>query len=301
MFDSDVGGLEATAALAELDHVRILVAAGEVQILRVAAHWADLHAVLDRSPGPVLPGAERLVRLGGEGTPPVAEFCLAELGAALATTTYAAGLLVADALDLRHRLPQLWARTEAGEVKPWIARKAAQTTRALTPDLAAAVDAAVAPYADRLSWGRLEGLILATSKRLDPAGAAGAERQERTELGVWLNPTSVHGTKTLFARLEAPDAIRFDAAVQRGADALAALGDTRGEDQRRAAAVGVLADPKTPWTSTPHTPTSPPDQPTRLEPAAPPTTPRLMAPERRTPAPPIGAGRPPPGHVAGAC
>ena len=73
-----------------------------------------------------------------------------------------------------------------------------------------------------VSWGRLEAMILATGKRLDPAGAAAAERQERTELGVWLNPSSVHGTKTLFARLEAPDAIRFDAAVARAADALEA-------------------------------------------------------------------------------
>jgi hypothetical protein len=48
----------------------------------------------------------------------------------------------------------------------------------------------------------------------------------------------------MFLRLEAPDAIRFDAAVQRGADALEALGDHRETDQRRAAAVGVLADPQ---------------------------------------------------------
>ena len=52
MFDSDLGGYDAAAALAELDHARTVAAAAEGQILRVAAHWADLHAVLDRAPGP---------------------------------------------------------------------------------------------------------------------------------------------------------------------------------------------------------------------------------------------------------
>ncbi len=60
-------------------------------------------------PSPLLPGSEQLVRFGGAGTPGVAEFAPAELGVVLATSTHAAERLVADALDLRHRLPQLWA------------------------------------------------------------------------------------------------------------------------------------------------------------------------------------------------
>jgi len=189
-------------------------------------------------------GCERLVRPGGEGTPRVAEFAPAELATTLESSTHAGEALLADALDLRHRLPQLWARTQAGEVKPWLARKAAQATRHCGHELAGQIDAVIARSSDRVSWGRLEALILATWKRLDPAGATAAERGERTEVGVWLSPSSEHATKTLFARLEAPDAIRLDAAVQRAADALRSLGDTRGADQRRAAALGVLADPQ---------------------------------------------------------
>jgi hypothetical protein len=244
MFDAAVCDLDAAGALAAAEQARAVAAAAEVRILQIAAHWADLHGVLDGGPGPVLPGEERLVDLGGAGTPAVGEFCPAELGAVLASSTFAASRLIADALDLRHRLPRLWARTVAGEVKPWIARKAAEATRSLTPPLAAGVDAAVAPYADRLSWGRLEALIEATGKRLDPAHAAVVEDGARHDLGVWVNPSSEHGTRSVFLRLEAPAAIRLDAAVQRAADALGALGDQRDVDTRRAAAVGVLADPQ---------------------------------------------------------
>ncbi len=76
-----------------------------MRLLQTAAHWADLHSELARATSPLLPGSEQLVRFGGAGTPGVAEFAPAELGVVLATSTTAAERLVADALDLRHRLP----------------------------------------------------------------------------------------------------------------------------------------------------------------------------------------------------
>ena len=65
--------------------------------LWLAAHWADLHAVLTH-PGRSRAGGERLVGLGGDGTPQVAEFAPAEFGAVLAMTETAATSLVADSL-----------------------------------------------------------------------------------------------------------------------------------------------------------------------------------------------------------
>ncbi|MBA2773711.1 MAG: hypothetical protein H0U36_06660 [Nocardioidaceae bacterium] len=65
-----------------------------------------------------LPGTERLVLLGGEGTPEVSESATTELGAVLALSAASADRLVAAALHLRHRLPRLWSRVLAGEVKP---------------------------------------------------------------------------------------------------------------------------------------------------------------------------------------
>jgi hypothetical protein len=65
----------------------------------------------------------------------VAEFAIDELGVELRTSGHQAALLVAEALDLRHRLPALWTRVEAGEVRPWFARKAAQATLGLASTL----------------------------------------------------------------------------------------------------------------------------------------------------------------------
>src|SRR5689334_3855171 len=66
----------ATRRLAGADRLRLLLA------------WADLHADDPQaSPGavPVSRGGDRLISLGGEGTPQVAELCWAELAIALAT------------------------------------------------------------------------------------------------------------------------------------------------------------------------------------------------------------------------
>src|ERR671932_506776 len=58
-----------------------------------------------------------------------AEIAPAELGAALRLSPGAATALVADALDLRHRLPRLWARVAAGDAAAWAARRVAQAVR----------------------------------------------------------------------------------------------------------------------------------------------------------------------------
>ncbi len=173
----------------------------------------------------------------------MAEFAPAELGVVLATSTHAAERLVADALDLRHRLPQLWARVCAGEVKPWIGRKTADTTRHLSEATVAVVDRRIATYAHSLSWGRIEAIITACWLQCDPDAAAEADAQAQESLGVWLSPSTEHGTKKLFIQAEAADAIWFDATVDRTAHGLGLLGDNRSKDARRAAAVGVLATP----------------------------------------------------------
>ncbi|MGH8881490.1 MAG: hypothetical protein ACRD0P_29760, partial [Stackebrandtia sp.] len=51
-------------------------------------------------------------------------------------------------------------------------------------------------------------------------------------------------TKTVVMKAAAGDVIRFDAATDHLADVLAQLGDTDTKDQRRAKAVGWLADPQ---------------------------------------------------------
>ena len=53
-----------------------------------------------------------------------------------------------------------------------------------------------------------------------------------------------HGTQEIFIRAEAPDALRFNATIGGLATGLGVLGDTRPVNVRRAAAVGILANPQ---------------------------------------------------------
>src|SRR5690348_3493084 len=83
--------------------------------LLLVAGWADLHnadTVATDASGRVLPGMEQAKAYGGPGTPLVAEFATAELAVLLGRSVGSADVLVRDALDLRHRHPQLWARLE---------------------------------------------------------------------------------------------------------------------------------------------------------------------------------------------
>ncbi len=246
MFDSDLSALDAMATLSYVETARAAADRAEVEILHAAAHWADLHGEPARSTSPLLPGSEKLVRFGGDGTPAVAEFAPAELGVVLATSSSAAERLVGDALDLRHRLPRLWGRICAGAVKPWIGRRCAEATRHLSADTVAVVDCRIAKYAHSLSWGRIEAIIQACWMECDPDAAAEADERAQGSLGVWVkdHQPGEAGTGEIFIRAEAPDAWRFNASIGGLATGLGTLGDNRPVDVRRAAAVGILADPQ---------------------------------------------------------
>ena len=245
MFDIDLSALDEPATLAAAEHARAVVEHGEVRLLQTAAHWADLHGELARATSPLLPGSEQLVLFGGDGTPCVAEFAPAELGVVLATSSAAAERLVGDALDLRHRLPRLWARIVAGEVKPWIGRRTAEATRHLSLETVSVVDRRIAKYAHSLSWGRIEAIIQACWMECDPDAAAEADERAQASLGVWVKDRPGEpGTGEIFIRAEAPDAWRFNASIGGLATGLGTLGDNRPVDVRRAAAVGILANPQ---------------------------------------------------------
>lgn len=160
-----------------LDHVGDLAATQrrcEVEIFRAALQHAYLNNPDTLDPAEAAkPGREKARRRGGEGTPLVTDFAAAELGARLGVSMYSAWSLMADALDVCHRFPQLWARVEAGEVRVYLARLVARKTRDLTLEQAAAVDARVAEYADgRLSSSRFEALLDGLVAAADPEATA---------------------------------------------------------------------------------------------------------------------------------
>src|SRR5512133_3619081 len=145
-----------------------------------------------------------------------------------------ASRLISDALDLRHRLRQIWAAALAGQVPAHQARHIAAATRHLTAAQAGRVDAQLAPSLAAVSWGRLQTLLEAKIIEADPAA------QERF---VRLGRSSEHGLKMIIARATAGDAIWFKATIDRIADILTRPGDDDPIDVRRSKAIGILAQP----------------------------------------------------------
>ncbi len=222
--------------LDELDAKRTLARVGsalqrrrqaELDDLLLAAHWADLHST---RPERHHPQGDRLVQLGGEGTPKVRELCLAELGIAREVHTLAARALVADVLDLQHRLPMVWAVVQDLAMEAWVARKVASATRALDAEQAAWVDAQLATRLADLSPGRLLTWLEALVIEADTAAYDERLRKARQERHVSLGRTDEHGLRNVIARIAAGDAAFIDATVDRVADILAAHPEHRSAD-----------------------------------------------------------------------
>jgi len=186
----------------------------------------------------------------------VAEFCFAELGGVLGTSTVAAKRLVGHALELRHRLPRLWAQVQAGRVPAWRARAVAEatihSTPALTLEAAGFVDGQVAAVAGKVGPAQLDRLVAETIKRYDLAAPGPAADPEDGYLSVDPRHATIHdddvhyaGTMRLEAELDLADALDLDHALTQGAAALKALGSQASFDARRSAALGDLARTQT--------------------------------------------------------
>ena len=191
-----------------------------------------------------LPGREQAVRLGGDGTPRVAEFAPAEFAAWLGVSSYAGRELIADSLDLAHRLPRLWSGVQALAVPARFARLVARKTRDLSRGQADEVDERVAEYADgRLPWTRFEAQVDAAVVAADPETAKAREEAAAAEQFARATRSDDHGMRGFYVR--APFAVigRLDVRVAYLADALAAMGDTDSLDVRRVKAMLILANP----------------------------------------------------------
>jgi hypothetical protein len=244
VFDKQAGGPDAATTLSLVARARRLVLGLECQQLELAAHWADLHHPDSQVPvEKTLPGAEQGRQLGGDGTPEVLEFAAAELGVRMETSIGSARALMADAVDIRHRLPELWQLIVAGCVPSWRARKVAQATRHLSRDAAMHVDAAVAGCIATLPWGRFETLLAAKIIEADPHAAEEQAKIWEAERFVRAGRTGQSGLKLLIAKANAGDVIWFMATINRIAEILRLQGDLDSADVRRSKAIGILAQP----------------------------------------------------------
>jgi len=181
--------------------------ASEVRSMRFAAHWVALHPVID----PSCPEAcfQSPKTLAGEGSPVIDEFCIPEVATMLGMTCDSVGSYLTDVIEVRYRLPRLWAGVMSGEVTPWRARIIAQSTVALTREAAAFVDEQTAWCANRLTPSQLTRLIDHTRARFmpDQLAAETEAAQDGRHVTFTTDQVSFDGTMHLEADLEIPDAL----------------------------------------------------------------------------------------------
>lgn len=249
----DIDDLDAAATLAGAQDAVRRRREAEVDDLTFVLRWADLHSNDPRrAPGGTRAwgGQDRLVDLGGDGTPQVQELCLPELAIARGVHALALRAAMADALDLRHRLPAVMAALGAGHGEVWVARKVAALSRRLDRFQVRIVDAAVAAATAGESPSRVLAIAEAKVIEADRDGHRARLERERRTRKVTLGRIDEHGLQHVIARIEAGDAAFIDALVDQVADVLATRPEltpdlpeaiTKGE--LRAVAFGWLAHP----------------------------------------------------------
>ncbi|WP_028472648.1 HNH endonuclease signature motif containing protein [Nocardioides alkalitolerans] len=245
-----------------LDGARAALArqrAAEVEVLVAVADWADAHTeggvVADqygpfgllRSDAHLLPGADVFGELGGPGAPLVSEFCVVEIAAALGLSTDSGRRLVGEAVELRHRLPRLWARVMVGALPVWRARKIAQETTQLTVEGAEFVDRHLAPVAHKTGLVTAQKLVAEAVARFDPEKAeldradSDATRRFDIDFDFDAQVDPGRGVVPVSGTLDLADALDLENAVSRVAADLALAGSLDSLDARRSSAVGEIA------------------------------------------------------------
>lgn len=262
--DDSLDDFDVTRTLAAAGESAAAVHQAEVRALEVDLHYAALHSTdprQGRGSRPSLQDAARagttlaqweaagnkLVQLGGDGTPMVQDLPLSELAIARGIHEYAARNRVADALDLAHRLPGYWAALRAGLGEVWVGRKIARMSRALDRDQVRIVDTAVTAAVAQAP-GRVLAIAEAAIVRADPDAARAADQERRRRRFLAIGRADESGLRKVFALIDEGDAIWLEAMLDRVADALAQRPDLIDEgmsrDELRAEALGWLAHPE---------------------------------------------------------
>jgi len=230
-----------------IDHIRAnrqLKRIGINNELILAAIWADNHPPESIDPHQLdLPGGDRSIQPGGDGTPSLARFCVSEFAADSHYPIGTAEHLIADALDLRHRLPLLDERMRAYDIDARDCQTIARQTRHLTLAQAMAVDAEIAASVGTVSFYRLMQLLEAAIIRADPERVRKMADKVAKTLGAWLGESNEHGIKALYMRLKAADGLWFYASLEQMVGVLKRRGHTGGKGELFSAALRVLGIP----------------------------------------------------------
>ncbi|MCW2815428.1 MAG: endonuclease [Nocardioides sp.] len=216
----------------------------QVVTLNAVLDWAAAHPasasdvveLLDVSEEPAL-------HLAGPGAPMVGEYSALDLAHSLGMSTDGGLAYLGKALELRHRLPRLYARVVRLEVAVWRAFRVAEQTTSLPMGGALFVDAKIAPFLHTCSFAQVDRTVEAARAQFDPAEAERLRIQaaEHRHATVWLDAARTTGTVEVTATLDAADALDLEQALRDGAQTLADLGSTETLDVRRSQALGEMA------------------------------------------------------------
>src|SRR6185312_5364566 len=98
-----------------------------------------------------------------------------------------ARLLALAAVELRYRLPRLWALVQDGRLQAWKARQVAKATTMLGRDAVGFVDRHLAVTARSNRLPALNPVLHQARLRCDPDQAAAVEQNALDHRGVWLD------------------------------------------------------------------------------------------------------------------
>lgn len=232
----------------------------ELRDLHEALEWCDLNSGDQQAEPhaiPVQQGGDHLTRYGGDVTPDVSELCAVELAVVRQAGVKATQNLMADALDLRHRFPLMWARAQDLVCEVWVLRRVTVLARRLSKEQAALVDRALVEALEQ-SPGRILRLAEAKIIEADVRGHQERERRAHQIRGVWfprprpgeqVEIDGIPGSRRLAARLKPGQADEPEHTVDLIADYLADElavdpdAELPDRDQLRAEAMAMLADP----------------------------------------------------------
>ena len=185
------------------------------------------------------------------GIPAVGWDAPAVFAAANGLTTHAGRTMIRDALVLRHRLPQLWARLQApaehplGVVPVWRARRIAARLAHESDPVVADLDAQLTPIAHKVGAITIDRLLDEAMLRHHPIEREQAQLAALEAMGVQLyDQVSPDFVGDMRIRADYADLHDFDHTLTDVAEQLVHHGYADLPlEVRRAIAIGVLADP----------------------------------------------------------
>jgi hypothetical protein len=218
----------------------------EIRQFQMAVWWAEIQPgdAVDLS----VPWADRELQVAGDGAPTVAEFAVADFALTAGMSTDAGRHYLGDAVETCHRLPRLWARVIAGEVRVWKARQVARSTHSLSPEGAAYVDHVLAHVAHKCSYAEIERQVTKARAAYDPDQVE-ADRLSASDgryFRIRSKEVTTNGLVHVDGLVDLPAALALESAVTDRAHALLDSDPTLPLDTRRAMAVGLLGAAESP-------------------------------------------------------